>query len=255
MFLCAAMSMVLLPRFFNAHAQDDKRDDKPLRESEESRQTFQIEAGSKVELLRTLGEIEIEPASGKVVEVTISRSAKNKSDLGYYKIKVEQTSSNLSLRGEGQYGSDESRIDLRQRIALKLPSRVDLSINTHSGSVQVGAVDGNIYLNAISGSVRLVKNEGYSDVSGVSGPVFIRVSRLSPRGMNIRGVSGVVQLRLAVNLDADLSITGITGQASAETPNIQLDKVGASSYRAKIGSGGVPISISGISGVVTIARK
>lgn len=254
-FLVAAVSVVTFPRILNVFSQDTRRDDNALREREESRETFKLSPGSKVDLSETLGEIDIESAASDSAEVEIQRSANTRDDLAYYKIKVEKTSDGLALRGQGNYGADESRIELRQKVIVKLPQLVDISVRTHTGPIKVAAIKNNLYLSAISGPVHLERPEGYVHLSGISGPVFITISQLSSRGMDLRGVSGAVRLTLANDLNAELSINDISGKVFVETQNVQLEKIGHASYRAHIGSGGAPISISGTSGVVTIARR
>jgi DUF4097 and DUF4098 domain-containing protein YvlB len=254
-FLCAAVSVAIFPRILNVLAQDNRRDEKALREREESHQTFQLSQGSKINVSETLGQIEIEPATGDSAEVDIYRSANTKEDLAYYKVNVENTTDGLALRGQGNYGADDSRIELRQKVIIKVPQTVDISVRTHTGTIKVGAIKGDLTLSAISGPVNLVQVEGYSHLSGVSGPVAISISRLNARGMNLSGISGMVKLSLASDLNAELSINNISGKVFSETSSVQLDKVGHASYRARIGSGGAPISVSGISGVVTVARK
>ena len=51
-------------------------------------------------------------------------------------------------------------------------------------------------------------------------------------------------------------MTGINGNVITDAPNVTVEgKLSPSSFKAKIGSGGAPINVSGINGNVRIVRR
>ena len=82
----------------------------------------------------------------------------------------------------------------------------------------------------------------------------MKISRLGQRGIRVSGIAGRADFRLAEDLNADLSVSGLLGDID-NGANVTLTKVGVSNYRGRIGSGGAPISVSGISGSVAFRRQ
>ena len=79
--------------------------------------------------------------------------------------------------------------------------------------------------------------------------------RFDDRGVRVSGVNGGIELRLANGLNADLTAKGMNGNVRSEIPEVTVDKEEfGHSYSARIGSGGAPITISGINGNVRLIR-
>ena len=65
--------------------------------------------------------------------------------------------------------------------------------------------------------------------------------------------NGNIELRLTNDLNADLTAKGMNGRLSSEIPAVTVDKDDhGSRYSAHIGTGGAPITISGINGNVRL---
>ena len=231
------------------------RDDLP--EKDEFRQSYQLSGGAKVEVRGINGAVEIETNPGSTAEVHIVRSARNREDLEYRKIIVEQTATSLVVRGENdrERSSLGRNRDVRQRVMLRLPRAVDLGVSGINGKVDVGEVDGPVRLSGINGRVDVAQAMGYSDISGINGRVRVTITQLGARGIHVSGVNGGVELSFAEELNADLDVTGINGGVSTDVANVTvLGKVDRQNFHAKIGSGGSPIKVSGVNGQVKLTR-
>ena len=64
--------------------------------------------------------------------------------------------------------------------------------------------------------------------------------------------SGRIVLRFAAGVNADVNVSSISGHIASDIPGVTVEKVGDSDYRAQVGRGGPEISISSVSGRVTI---
>lgn len=226
----------------------DSQGDMPVRE--EINQSFQLAPGSRVKVSTISGPVEVETTSGSVAEVHIVRSAETQQDLDCYRTVVAHTDSTLVIRHE----QDCSMVRAHQRVKLRLPRRVDLTLATISGNVRVGEINGLLRLNSISGEVTLDRSMGEVEMHSISGPLNITVAKLGARGIRMDSISGRVMLRVEENLDADLTVNSLNGEINNESPGVMIEKVGPADFRARIGHGGAPISIESITGDITIRR-
>jgi DUF4097 and DUF4098 domain-containing protein YvlB len=217
---------------------------------EESHQTYQLATGAHVDVFDISGPVSVEATDGQSAEVHIYRTAKNSEDLAYRKVFVEQTSSGLTIWQK----ADPSKINLLNRVVLKLPRQVSVSAKSISGDFNISGIDGAVDLNAISGSVDARHLNGALTVSGVSGNGRVAIERINDAGLRVSNVSGNVYLRLASDLNADLSISNTTGGVSNKIEGLVLDKINASSYSARLGTGGPRIEVSNLTGAVVLSR-
>jgi len=264
-----------------------------FKERDEFSQTYQLPAGARVEVSSIRGSVKIENADTTTAEVRIIRTARTRADLEYHKIEVEQTGNSLVVRGVQEPRERDSRnVQVNHQVILKLPRRIDLSVASVSGSLQVGDVDGQMHVssisgsgnignvggklqvssvsgslevgnvgadarvNSISGNVDLGQVNGSLDVSSVSGGVNAKLVSLSPQGIHINSVSGSIELGFKSEVNADFSAEQVSGQVYLDVPNVVRDSEAKSSnVRARIGAGGTPITISSVSGNIRLTRS
>jgi len=230
-------------------------DDSERTEREELRQTYQLSPGARVELSNINGSIDLDTAEGNNAELRITSYSHNPNPR---KLTVEQTAASLAVRGEarGKGNSDGMNFDdTSHRISLKLPRRIELTVNGASGSVRVGELDGSIRLTNVSGNVGVAQATGSAEVSGVSGSVTLKMARLSAGGVRVGDVSGKVALRFIDDVNANLQTRGIKGKVYVELANVAVEgEMNRADFRAKIGTGGAPINISDVTGSVRLVH-
>jgi len=228
-------------------------DDGERTEREELRQTYQLSPGARVELSHINGSIDIETIEGNTAELRITSYSDNENPR---KLNVEHTSvASLVVRGEAR-GRSRDFDNTNHRIALKLPRRSELVVDGASGSVRVGELDGSIRLRNVSGSVGVAQAAGSAEVSGVSGSVTLKMARLGAgSGVRVEKVSGKVSVRFMDEVHADLQTSGIKGKVYVEVPDVAVQgELSRADFRARIGRGGTPITISDVTGNVRLAR-
>lgn len=263
-----------------------------LGEQDEIRQTLKLAPGTRVEVSSIRGSVEIETANIENAEIHIVRSAESRAELEQFKVGIEHNAKSLIIRGEQRQGTSSSGFgpDVRHHVMLRLPRRVDLSIQSIGGEVKIGDVDGQLAVSSVSGSVWVGAVDGQVQVSGVSGAVTfgrvnhqveiksvsggvkieqavgaLTVSGVSgslsagisklDRGVQINSISGDVELRFRDELNAQLSTDNISGKVSLDVPNVAVQsRSSASAIRATIGKGGPTISINGVSKGVRLAQ-
>jgi Toastrack DUF4097 len=257
-------------------------------ERDEIRQTYELSPNSHVEVSSISGPVEISTGSGNTAEVHIIRTARNASDLRYRRIFIEHGPNSLTLRGEQHF---ERIPQVHHRVILKLPREISLKIESISGHVSIGNVDGQAQITSISGSLNIGDIGGNAKITSISGPLKVgqvrgelvihsvsgsveiervaghflansvsgslsaTIERLQEAGIRISSVSGKVRLRFAEDIDADLTATSISGTVELRLLNVvRENKEGSSDTRARIGRGGPPILINSVSGTVLIDR-
>jgi hypothetical protein len=250
--LMALVALALAPLAVSAqkHYNNDEGD---FSERDEINQTYTLAAGARVEVRGINGTVDIETAAGSTAEVHVVRLARNRDDLNYHKIIVEQAAGGLVVRGENE--KDTGNHQVRHRVTLRLPRQIDLGVSGVNGRATVGAVDGPIQLSGINGAVEVGQAVGYANVNGINGRVKVNIVRLSERGIHVSGVNGGVEIQFAEDLNADIEVTGINGRVNADVPNVTvMGKLERNNFRAKVGAGGTPIIINGINGHVKLTR-
>jgi hypothetical protein len=242
-------------------AQKEKRksdDESEFTERDEFRQSYTLAPGAQVRVSGMNGSVDVETSTSGTAEVYVLRTARNRSDLDYHKVIVEQIASGLVVRGENEreHGWNGENHQVRQRVTMKIPRNVDFTASGINGKATVGELDGPVRLSGINGRVDVAQARGYVDISGINGAVTMLVTQVSERGIRVSGVNGSVVLRFDGALNADLSVNGINGSVNADMPNVMVQgRVTRTSFNAKIGGGGSPINVSGVNGSVKLLPR
>src|SRR4029453_2349085 len=167
-----------------------QRDD--FRERDEINETYQLAPGTRVEVSSIRGPVEIVNADTATAQVQIVRTARTRADLEYHKIEVIHAGNSLVVRGvQEPEGRRRDNIQVNHHVILKLPRRIDLSVNSVSGWIKVGDVDGQTLVNSISGSANIGNVGGKLQVSSVSGS--LEVGNVGEEA-RVNSISGKVRL-------------------------------------------------------------
>ena len=228
--------------------------DRDLPEREEFRQVYQLSPGARVEVSGINGTVDIQSAPGTAAEVYIERRGRSREDLEYHKIIVEQDAMRLVVKGTKEKDSPRD-VKVRHKVVLKVPRDINLSTSGVNGGVSVGEIDGPVDVSGVNGNVEIARVAGYSHVSGVNGSVELTLARLGERGVQVNGVNGSVEIRFLGDVNANLVVNGVNGSVSPELPNVTIEgKLRPSNFKAQIGAGGAPITVTGVNGRVRLSR-
>ncbi|MDT7542241.1 MAG: hypothetical protein QOE33_2145 [Acidobacteriota bacterium] len=227
-------------------------DDREQAEREELRQTYQLSPGARVELSNIDGAVTIDTTEGNSAEVVIKSYSY---DANPRKLTVEQTSSSLSIRGVERRGEGDFSDGTRHTIHLIIPRRSNLVATNMRDNMRVGELDGTVKLDHVAGRVGIAQAAGSAEITNVSGSVSMALARLSGRGVSVSNVAGRVTLRFIEDVNAQLQTSGVKGKVYVELPNVSVEgEMSRSDFRAKVGTGGVPLTVSDVSGSVRLAK-
>jgi hypothetical protein len=259
-------------------------------ESDEVQRSFQLVPGARVDVSSISGPVVIETSDTNMAEVHVIRTARSRAELAYRNVIVEQQASGLVVRGESEYEDAVPRgVLVRHRVLVKIPRQVSLRVNSISGAATIGNIDGPVLVENISGAAQLADVQGPLIVSGVSGPLTVgnvgdkaqvtnisgnltvgrtvghleassvsgnvtaTIERLDERGVLVRRVSGAIELRFADAVNADVVANNIDGHIVLALPDVSMLSMPVrTKLRARVGTGGLPISISEVSGRVKL---
>ncbi|MFN2482762.1 MAG: DUF4097 domain-containing protein [Pyrinomonadaceae bacterium] len=248
----------------------DHEDD--FKERDASRQTYALAPGAIVEINSVSGGVTVETSESSRAEVEIVRTARTRADLDCRQFKVETSSDRLRLDG-----NDDRRqcrnVQVHQTLNLRLPRRVNLDVNSVSGHVRVGALDGSARLNSVSGNASVERASGkivFSSISGsatvarasgdvvfssISGRVRFDLTSLGGGGVRVNSVSGTVDVGLPDGANADISVRSISGSVTSNVPGLTINKIeNSSDFEGRVGGGGTKLTFNSISGNVRFHR-
>lgn len=223
-------------------------------EPDEINRSFTLPAKARVDVSAISGSIDITAIDGDTAIIKIERTARSGAELDCNKVALEQTSGNLTIRGETLAGQGCEKIEGHYRVLVSLPRYVDLSIHDVSGPINIGEIEGALRISGNSGTINLSQSGSGSRISGNSGTITIKLRKLDVGGLKLSGNSGPITLYVADELNADLKVSRISGSVSSELPNVKFNRTGASDYSARIGSGGPTINVDGSSGSILLSR-
>ena len=187
------------------------------------------------------------------------RTAKNSDSLGRREVIVEQTAPGLLVQGKRArhpgfwdhlFGKNPN-----EEVTIRAPRQIALALKGINGRVTSGDIDGTLEAKGINGRAELGQASDSAEIGGINGSVSVTLNKLGNQGVSVKGVNGGIELRLGSALNADLTAKGMNGSVRSEIPGVIVDRdQHGSRYSARIGSGGSPITISGINGSVRLTR-
>lgn len=231
------------------------------------------------------GAILILPIDSDTAEIRVLRTAATEAELACNKIKIEALPSSLIITGNNNGECRLQNTGIEQNIVIKLPRKTNIEADTITGPLRIGEIegrgpnyisggkgnkvlqpadrqniigkgfDGAVNIRSISGAVKLVQGIGYSNVSGVSGPIEITVRRLGAQGLTVNGTNNSVAVTFGAGLNSILEMSDIRGRIINKT-GAALNTEGKK-FRSQIGSGGNGsiILISSVNGDVIVNRE
>lgn len=244
-----------LSRAMGASSDDSQGDVR-----DEIRRSFELQPGARVEVQGINGSVDVQTSDSKTAEVYVLRTAGNRDSLARREITVEQTANGLLIKGkqarhtgiwEHLFGGRKPN----EQVTIKAPRQIALAFKGVNGHVNSGDIDGPVEVKGVNGKVDLGQTSSSAEISGVNGRISLGLKTLDDRGARVSGVNGGIELRLANGLNADLTAKGMNGNVRSEIPEVTVDKEEyGRNYSARIGTGGAPITISGINGNVRLIR-
>lgn len=234
-------------------------DNAPGANFDETRKTFELKPGARVEVQGINGRVEIQTSDTRTAEVYVKRTGDNSNSLQRRELIVEQTSEGgILVRSKRKHTGLWDHLfgsEPKEEVTIKAPRQIQLALKGVNGKVFSGDIDGSLEVKGVNGRVELGLVSESAQMSGINGSISVGLRGLDQRGVRISGVNGGIELKLASGLNADLTAKGMNGSVRSEIAEVTVEKDNQwTRYSARIGSGGAPIEISGINGNVRLTR-
>jgi len=225
---------------------------------DETRKTFELKPGTRVTIQGINGKVEVQTSDTQTAEVLVRRNGNNPASLRRRELTIEQTSEGLLIRSKQSHVGFWDHLfgrDPREEVIIKAPRQIALTLKGINGAISTSDIDGPLEVKGVNGKIELGETSGSAEISGVNGRISIGLKSLDDRGARVSGVNGGIELRLGNGLNADLTATGMNGNVRSEIAEVTVNKEDyGRNFSARIGTGGVPITISGINGNVRLTR-
>ena len=221
-------------------------------------------AGTVVSVHDINGDITYLPGSGSTVEVTAVRHG---SDADVYTVVKEysgkvvvcvlwhDTDESCDEDGSHMHSHDRHWGDRGSMdVTVKLPASMVADAGSVSGDIRIEGAHGDVRAATVSGDVRLRELQATSvHATTVSGDVDAGITQLAGDGpLTFRSVSGDVTVAVPTGLDADFSMSTVSGDLDTDFPLTLNGRMGRRNINARIGKGGRELSVSTVSGDVRL---
>jgi hypothetical protein len=223
--------------------------------AQDFQKSYRLNSGSSIRIGNISGDVRVTGYDGDAVVVT---GTKHGRDLDMVEIEDRSTGNRVDVRV--RYPENCRRCDVSVEFEVKVPRSVSYDfdgIASVSGSVEIDGVSGEVSASSVSGEVRIKNVAGSVSASSVSGNVDVEISRLEGNGnMKFSSVSGNVDVRLPASLDADVSMSSLSGSLKSDFAiEMQKERYGPGrSGRGRVGSGSRSLRMSSVSGSLSLRQ-
>ncbi len=167
-------------------------------------------------------------------------------------VQVEISGTNIRSNGPSTQGRKGWAVSFE----VFVPSKSDVTLKAHNGSVRVSDVRGRIEFDTTNGSVRLAHVAGYVHGATTNGSVQVELDgqRWDGEGLDVRTTNGSVRVMVPANYSARLETRTVNGGLNFDFPVTVQGKIDRE-LNTDLGSGGPPIRVATTNGSVSIRRQ
>src|SRR5215472_5730491 len=176
-----------------ATAQERSRERGDLTETDEFRQSYPLAPGAQVEVKNINGPLEIQTTDGNSAEVYVSRSARTREDLQYYKVIVENAGGVFRVYTEQPPEEIRGHVNVRHRAVLKLPRPAELAVRNINGQATIGEISGPVNIGNINGGLEIGHLSGFAELSNINGSIALTLENLGERGVKMQNINGGIR--------------------------------------------------------------
>ncbi|MEP7336334.1 MAG: DUF4097 family beta strand repeat-containing protein [Acidobacteriota bacterium] len=241
--------------------------------AQDFQRSYSLGGGGSINIRNISGDVRVTGYDGQAVVVSGIKEGRN-SD----KVTIEDQSSGNNVDVRVRYPERCNDCDASVRFEVKVPRGVayrynsissvsgnvdvadvsgELTAKSVSGEVTVKDVSGAIHASSVSGNVHVGKAGGTVSAKSTSGNVEVEIVSLEGQGnLDFVSVSGNVRVKLPGNLDAEVSLSTMSGDLKTDFPlTIEKSKWGSGQKaNGRVGSGSRNLKMSSVSGDLSLLR-
>ena len=216
---------------------------------------YGLPPGGRVAVENIQGDVFVEGCDRAEVEITAAKFDAAQS-YSFKEVKVVTEVGDNSLTFRTVYPAHPDK-PVRMNYHLRVPRQVRLDLRTLEGNIVVRSVEGPVDARTLSGNIEQEDVTGRVVARALTGSIFVSLRAL-PRGtapLLLDTVNGNVVLLLPPRPNADLELSTVAGAIEGNYP-FQVSSVpGDSTRRARLGQGGVTITLRTVRGSLRVAER
>ncbi|MET0650468.1 MAG: DUF4097 family beta strand repeat-containing protein [Pyrinomonadaceae bacterium] len=238
--------------------------------AQDFQRSYNLGDGGSVEIANVSGDINLTGYDGSAVVVNAYKQGRDAN-----LVEVEDLSTQGRVKLRAKY-PDTCNCDAGIRFEVRVPRSANINfdkittasgnlkaegfggrlhLSTASGDVTVSRVGGEIKASSASGTVRVADATGTVNANSASGDVEVELTRLDGAGdMKFSSASGDVHVRMPTNIDANVSLSTVSGDIETNFPiEVKRNRHGSGSRaEGQLGNGARTLKISSASGNVSL---
>lgn len=248
---------------------EGKLDRRLFPQGEESRHSWKLPAGAQVNILNVAGNVLVETSDTDTAELYVERAAKQKVALAAMKLTLDyqvakpKAPAKLTLfNNEWLYQKIRPNFILRrlgvgqtppfrERVVLKLPRQINLTLSDISGDVTIGEIDGVVNVTEAKGNVTIAKAAEAQLLTSIKGSVEATLTKLGTE-LYVGDIGGPVKLHFLQEPDARIKGDWVLGTIRAHLPGFRQTDKRFFRFQGQTGKGEKQILLSSIFGSVTL---
>lgn len=224
--------------------------------AQDFQKSYSLGANGQVRIGNISGDVEITGYGGNAVVVTAYKEGRDREV-----VEIEDRSNGSRVDVRARYPENCRRCDVSVRFEVQVPQSMSFDfdgISSVSGNVKVRNVTGSLRASSVSGTVRIEDVTGTVSASSVSGNVEVDINRLEGADdMKFSSVSGNVNVRMPSGLDAQVSMSTLSGSLDTDFPvEVKEKKYGPGrSAHGRVGEGSRQLNMSSVSGSISLKHS
>jgi hypothetical protein len=207
-------------------------------------------------------------AGGGTVEVSVARRNEAESNAALLRAKQEvslemtQEGDTVRLYENGPFrnhGDNGHRgYDVYFDYDIQVPSNMELDLKTiNAGDIVVKGTNGDFNIHGLNGGIEMDNVSGSGTVNTLNGPVKVSFTRNPTKESSFHSLNGSIEVHFQPGLNADMRFRTLNGGVYADfdatmPAGSQMDR---RSMRARVGSGGLPLSFDTLNGSIKLYTK
>ncbi len=233
--------------------------------------TKTIASGARVEIENINGAIEVSRATGRVAEVTVTKTVRRgdgstviavmEDDGGGMRVctvYLGRDPNRKSCNGGNNNGGDSrgrNNVEADMHYVVKVPAGARLTVDDVNGSITVTGGDVDSRINTVNGDINF-EGLGAASLETVTGKIVGTFGRAAWEGtMEVQTVNGSVDLAFPADLSAEVSGETVNGSIQSAFP-VTIEKgFGPKSFTGRIGAGGRRLKVETVNGSITIRKR
>jgi hypothetical protein len=226
--------------------------------SDEWSRTYTLPRDGQLEIVNSLGSIEVFPATGAAIEVLVRREVRSRSDeaaqeiLKGLKIEEEISPSRVVVRSQRANELRGFMQSVRFNYRVNVPAGLTATVTTENGNVQIDNVQGTLSANSTNGSITGRGVSGPFHGRTVNGRIVLELQSVAGE-VSLSTVNGPIRIALPIDANADLQANSVNGGVSVdETLVYKATERERTRVAGQLNAGGPKIILDATNGPIRI---